>query len=200
MENKLHSKARGSSHFQIIFLFQFFFFISLAQGPQGSSTLVQTCQNNTNCYHTKTPSYIYYEESKGELIVKTDLAKAGQDDSLGKWVQGIMNFQFTAPLDKSQFPHPANYNANHVTADGIVTINGISHHQMVDITIYQIDNSVSSNRANNNSIYDAYRVNLAIPVSPSDYDLGSDLKGTVHVSINSGVINELIPAGNVKPD
>jgi hypothetical protein len=181
-------------------IFNFSFLIFYAQGPQGSSTLIQTCQNNTNCYHTKTPSFIYYEENKGELIIKTDLSKAGQDDSLGKWVQGIMSFQFTAPLDKSQFPHAANYNANHVTVDGIVTINGISHHQMVDLTIYQIENNFANNRANNNSVYDAYRINLAIPVSPSDYDLGSDLKGTVHISINAGVINQEHPAGNVKPD
>lgn len=169
------------------------------RAQQGSSTLIQTCHENTNCYHTKTPSFIYYDEGRAEMFIKMDLSQAGQDDSLGKWLQGIKKFQFVAALDKGKFPQPSNYHANYVTVNGITSVNGVSHQQQIDITIYQIEQGITT-RPNNNNQYDEYRVDLSIPLVPEDYNLGSDLKGTVFISINAGIINQVGGAGAPRPD
>jgi hypothetical protein len=176
----------------IISLLVLFSFESQAQTPFGSSTLVQTCYNNQNCYYTRLKSFIYFDEGRSEMYVKIDFSDiTNTGDSANAWIRSLAkkHLIFQAHLEASEFPPLSNYNANTIHLDGLVTFNGVSHKQPIEVVIYEVsENSYTSIKVNNNN-YDKYRVDLTLQIAPLDYDLSSTLKETIFIGVSSGIFN-----------
>ena len=186
-------------HYFIIVLFIVFSKIS-AQEIVSSSSSIESCADSANCYNIKGPAYLFYDESKNDLLLKimfTDFKRQGDtsDNWLNRTSDSILYFK--ADLQKEQFPTLSNQNTKTIELNGQVYFNNTWRDQKINLSIFSSENSiVNTSNTNANFKYDNYKVNFSLPFVPKQfkaYRKSNYTKQTISINITMGRINLLKP-------
>lgn len=178
----------------------FIFFKSFSQDLVSSGTSIESCQNGSNCYTVKGPSYLFYDESKNNFFLKiyfSDFKVTG--DTADTWINKTQDslLYFRAELQKENFPQLSNQNTKTLKLNGQIYFNNKWKDQSIEITIYSSENSiVNTANTNTNFKYDNYKVNFSVPFVPKDFKNYKKLyylNQTININITLGRINLLQP-------
>jgi len=173
---------------------------TFSQDLVSSGTSIESCQNGSNCYTVKGPSYLFYDESKNNFFLKiyfSDFKVAG--DTADTWINKTQDslLYFRAELQKENFPQLSNQNTKTLKLNGQIYFGGKWKDQSVEMTIYSSENSiVNTTNTNTNFRYDNYKVNFSVPFVPKDFKNYKKLyylNQTININITLGRINLLQP-------
>lgn len=191
--------AKFKFFFAVLFLNVLFGSALFSQSIVSSSTYIKTCIDKTECSSISNSSYLFYDQSKGALYLKLDFNKFRTgEDSVDYWLDDLKetNLYFKVDFPQENFTGLTNHQHKTYKLNGQVFLNGIWHHQSIDITIYSSENSIASNTNSGQNIYDNYKINTSFNILPKDFKINKKphhLKKIIFVGIALGRINQLLP-------
>lgn len=174
--------------------------ISLLHKAQiiSSNTYIRTCINKLECASISNSSLLFYDENKNSLYLKVDFNnfKTGED-SLDNWLDDLSEtaLYYKAPFPPENFLGLSNNQHKNFTLKGQTYLNGIWLDQIVELSLYSSENSITS-ASNIGNNYDNYKVNFSISVVPKDFKLHKKphhLTETIFIGLALGRINLLKP-------
>lgn len=174
--------------------------ISLLHKAQiiSSNTYIRTCINKLECASISNSSLLFYDENKNSLYLKVDFNnfKTGED-SLDNWLDDLSEtaLYYKAPFPPENFLGLSNNQQKNFTLKGQTYLNGIWLDQIVELSLYSSENSITS-ASNIGNNYDNYKVNFSISVVPKDFKLHKKphhLTETIFIGLALGRINQLKP-------
>ena len=186
-------------HF-ILLCFVVLAWIAKAQNVISSSAYIQTCIQKTNCFSVNNTSYLFYDESKEELILKLDFKKfkSGQD-TIDDWMNDLngSNLYFIAHINKGEFTALSNNNSKVIkNVSGSIYFNDIWQNTVTEVTIFQTSENSMLSRSTNDNAYDTFKVNFGFSFLPKDFKIhkrAHHLKKIITIGVAAGRVNQLKP-------
>ena len=188
---------------KLYYIFLLFCAINVkAQYILSSNTSVQSCNELDSCLTVSNFSQLYYDDSKGEFFLKLDFGSFRPDvrDSINNWLskeKKDTSLYFRAIFPKENFPVLTTESRKTYKLNGRVFYNNKWKDQVVEMTIYASQNSLTNNGSSSTNYgFENYKVNFSIPFVPSDFKVYKDPKyidQTVNINVGMGRINILKP-------
>ena len=181
-----------------IFLLMISGLLLKSQENISSSTFIQTCIKNHQCYSINNSSYLFYDETKSSFYLRVDFSKFEIGvDSIDDWLKDLeeTNLIFKAPMDAAQFNGLSNHRHKDLKLNGQIFFNGIWKDQTIDLSLYLSENGLL-NITNSQLNYDRYKVNFILNVLPKDFKIHKKphhLKKSIVIGVTLGRINKLMP-------
>lgn len=164
-----------------------------------SNTSVKTCIEEKQCSLIDDASYLFYDESKNEFYLKVDFMKFhATQDSTNDWLNDLMDthLYFKGYFEKEKFIPPSGTNSANYKVNGKTFLNGKWNDQIVDITVFTMENTIVPNPVTDKSKYDNYKVNFSLSILPKDFNVqkkAHHLNNVINIDVTLGRINLLRP-------
>ncbi|MCE3229522.1 MAG: hypothetical protein K0S32_4073 [Bacteroidetes bacterium] len=164
-----------------------------------SNTSVKTCVEDKQCSSIDDASYLFYDESKNEFYLKVDFTKFdSEEDSADSWLNDLMDthLYFKGYFEKEKFIPPSGTNSSSFKVNGKTFLNGKWNDQVVDMTVFTMENTIVVNQATDKSKYDQYKVNFSLSIFPKDFNVqkkAHHLNNVIYIDVALGRINLLRP-------
>ena len=150
-----------------------------------SNVYVQTCIQKTNCFSENSSAFIFYDETRQELILKIDFkkVKTGKDTLDGN-------------VNKEDFLNLSNNNSRQLKLNGKILFNDIIQTTQTEITIFHTSENSLMNRTTNDNNFDLYKITFGLSFMPKDFKIHKrphHLKKSITIGVSAGRINQLKP-------
>jgi hypothetical protein len=176
------------------------FWIGLkAQNVISTNAYVQTCIQKTNCFSENSSAFLFYDETRQEIILKIDFKKVKTGkDTLDDWMDDLAGsyFYFSGHLNKEDFHNLSNNNSRQLKMNGKILFNDIVQNTQTEITIFHASENSLMNRNTNDNNYDLYKITFGLSFMPKDFKIHKrphHLKKSITIGIAAGRINQLKP-------
>jgi hypothetical protein len=170
-----------------------------AQNIISTNAYVQTCIQKTNCFSENITAFMFYDESREELILKVDFnkVKTGKD-TLDDWKEDLSGsyFYFIGHLNKDVFVQQSNNNSRQIKLNGKIFFNDIWQTTITEITVFQTTENSMLNRNTNDNSYDFYKLTFGLSFMPKDFKIHKrphHLKKSISIGVSAGRVNQLKP-------
>lgn len=185
--------------FTILISFIIFSNLVSAQAVISSAAYIQTCIQKTNCFSINNTSYLFYDDTKEELILKIDLTKfkIGQD-SLDDWMEDLSgsNFYFVGHLSKRDILHLGTNENRTFKVNGNIVFNGVTQAISTEVILFIANDSGILSQKTIDNAFDAYRVNFGLSFLPKDFKIHKrphHLTKVITIGVAAGRLNQLKP-------
>lgn len=164
-----------------------------------SNVYVQTCIQKTNCFSENSSAFIFYDETRQELILKIDFKKVKTGkDTLYDWMEDLAGsyFYFTGNVNKEDFLNLSNNNSRQLKVNGKILFNDIVQTTQTEITIFHTSENSLMNRTTNDNNFDLYKITFGLSFLPKDFKIHKrphHLKKSITIGVSAGRINQLKP-------
>lgn len=164
-----------------------------------SNVYVQTCIQKTNCFSENSSAFIFYDETRQELILKIDFKKVKTGkDTLDDWMEDLAGsyFYFTGNVNKEDFLNLSNNNSRQLKVNGKILFNDIVQTTQTEITIFHTSENSLMNRTTNDNNFDLYKITFGLSFLPKDFKIHKrphHLKKSITIGVSAGRINQLKP-------
>ena len=164
-----------------------------------SNVYVQTCIQKTNCFSENSSAFIFYDETRQELILKIDFKKVKTGkDTLDDWMEDLTGsyFYFTGNVNKEDFLNLSNNNSRQLKVNGKILFNDIVQTTQTEITIFHTSENSLMNRTTNDNNFDLYKITFGLSFLPKDFKIHKrphHLKKSITIGVSAGRINQLKP-------
>jgi hypothetical protein len=170
-----------------------------AQNIISTNAYIQTCIQKTNCFSENISAFMFYDESREELILKIDFKKMKTGkDTLDDWMEDLSGsyFYFIGHLNKDVFVQQSNNNSMQIKLNGKIFFNDIWQTTITEITVFQTTENSMLNRNTNDNSYDFYKLTFGLSFMPKDFKIHKrphHLKKSISIGVSAGRVNQLKP-------
>lgn len=183
--------------FTIIILIGCVSFVVGQENSKRSNTYIDTYYHGEKHFSIKDASAIYFNEGNSELTLIIDFAslKSGVD-SLDEWLLDLTDskFVFKGYLPPGDLLTLSHHNLKSLEITGIAEFNGITHHQEVLISFYEVSMDGMLFRNSGADYYDRIAANIQLTLVPKYFGVDKKphhLKKQISIAIGRGIINKM---------